>query len=155
MTKDLYLYNDIAELRARAVEVEEYVNRLLINGTNTDYQKVLDCILDGKNENLFQVSRPLNVLRLVSEVEKRELESKKETTVFSGRDLYKIEDIYQETVFRLRRIEFEKPICIKDDLLQFIIDNKLSLDFLIVVIQGTYYLYNKEKIWKAISDCRE
>ena len=151
---DFYLEDEVRRLKKKAFDVERKINNLLLEGTNKSYKKVLEIIFDKETEVCFQVSRPLNVLRVLSEVVKVELEKGCERSIFCGRDLYALEELYQEMVFRLRRVEFGKPINIKEDILQFIVENGLSLEYLIAVVQGTHYLYDKDRIWKVISSCK-
>ncbi|MCR4617403.1 MAG: hypothetical protein K5669_04345 [Lachnospiraceae bacterium] len=149
---DFYLEDEIKELNSEAKELELKIDGLLTEGTKESYETVLKYMFDSNNDSLFRVSRSLNVLRLLSEAEKKQLDKGLDVTIFTGRDLRGLEELYQELVFRLRRVEFDKPISVKDDILQFLVDNHLSLDILVVVIQGTIYLYNKDKIWKAITE---
>lgn len=147
---DYYRTEDICKLKEGAQELENVINTLLEAGGADNYSKVCEIIKTDVAAVFFQVSRPLIVVRILATVEENQLAKGFKITIFSGRNLYALEELYQEIVFRLRRIEFDMDVDIKNDILQYMVDMSLSLDALIAVLHGTTYLYSKEKIWRVI-----
>lgn len=147
---DYYRTEDVRKLQESARELESVVNTLLEAGGYDNYRQVCMILKSDQAEVLFQVSKSLMVARIFTTVEELQLSKGSEVTVFCGRNLCELEALYQEIVFRLRRIEFEIEIDIKKDIFQFLIDEKLSVDVLIAVLQGTTYLYSKDKIWNTL-----
>lgn len=151
LNQDYYKTEDIAALNAYAKDIEEKVNRLLNAGGRDNYLKCCEIIKDPNNECCFQVSKPLMNLRILAIAEEAQLNKEDEVTVFDGRDLYTLEELYQEIVFKLRRLEFNIETDVRRDILQFLVDEKIGADVLLVVIRLTTYLYSKDKIWEAIT----
>ena len=147
---DYYHTEDIQKLQKCAGDIENIINNLLETGGADSYREVCEILKSDMAAALFQVSKPLMVARILATVEENQLAKGKEITVFSGRNLYALEALYQEIVFRLRRIEFEMNIDIKEDIFRFLVDENISIDVLIAVLHGTTYLYSKDKIWDAI-----
>jgi len=148
---DYYKTEDVERIKGLAFELETEIDGLLCEGGSENYRKCCEIIEDKRLDYLFNVSRKLMVLRILANIESNQLNKNNEITVFSNRNLEKLENVYQEMVFRLRRVEFGMDIDIKQDILQFLIQEQLSLDFLLGVLAGTVYLYSKNFIWESIS----
>jgi len=150
-TDDHFSSEEVAELKKRAAEMENRIEDLLEKSDNESYMKVCEIITDPSISDYIKCSKKLSNLCILSVCERKQIEKGMKTTLFSGRTLEDLEVLYQEIVFRLRRIEFGKEIDIKRDILGFLQGNNLSLDVLVSVLYGTAYLYDKDGIWNKIA----
>lgn len=149
--KDIYTEQDVAFLKEYTHEIEIRIDSLLGKGTDKDILDICDLIASDNVEMCFSASKALLNLRVLSLVDKERI-GKGKNSILSGRNLKEIENLYQEMVFRLRRIEFSKTIDVIDDIFLFLSENNLDIDFLIAVLRGTTYLYEKDRIWKRITE---
>ncbi len=153
MTKgdDIYSAEEVAALRNEASRIEANIDSLLAASDNASFMKVCEIIGDPAISKYIKCSKKLSNLCILAVAERKQLEKGMNTTIFSGRDLENLENLYQEIVFRLRRIEFGKDIDISRDIYGFLSSNELSLDIVISVLYGCPYLYDKEGIWEKIA----
>ena len=150
--EDLYLEKDMKDLREKRLKAEEQINKLLKEGTPEKYLEVYDLLRTPDIEFCIKDSKALLNLRILSIVEKKLIERGDHYTIFTGRNLYELEELYQELVFRLRRVEFGKQIDIKRDIYGFLVENRLDPEILMAVIKGTVYIYNKDLILKRLTE---
>lgn len=149
---DIYLEDEVRILMSRARETEKKVDELLLDGSPEAQKKICDILMDDSAALLFKGSKKLMCARIFSDVVLKHLEKGKTQTVFSSRNLTELEALYQELVFRLRRIEFDLDIDIEKDIFMFLTEQKIGIDELVAVLYGTLYLYGRDKIWSRITE---
>ncbi len=148
---DYYTEEDVALLKSGAAELEQRVDGLLQSAGQEDYLKIFEITSDPDNSKYIKCSKKLSNLCILSVAEKKQMEKGMNVTIFTGRDLTELEALYQEIVFRLRRIEFDKDIDIKQDIFGFLSENNLTFDIVVAVLYGTAYLYDKDGIFDRIA----
>ena len=143
---DVFQTEDVFRLQAGALKLEEEIEGLLNEGTVTAYDRIAEICFDESNQKYVKRSRKLMTARIFSEAENSNRKHNTGRTAFVTDNFEDLESIYQELVFRLRRIEFGKDINIENDIWGFLKQMGLNVEFLVAVLGATKYLYQKDKI---------
>jgi hypothetical protein len=151
-SKDVYREQDVEAAKKQTKELEDRIEGLLCGADPKNCLEIYNLLQAPESEVCLHESKALMNLKVLSSVAKMQVEKGEATNILQGRSLAEIEEIYQELVFRLRRVEFGKAIDIKQDIFVFLAENRLNVETLLAVLRGTVYLYEKDRIWKSITE---
>lgn len=136
---------EMIESKEKANAVKERIVSLLETGTEESYKDL--CTFMGNQEiiNLSAKDRDLYILEIMSNIQRQEMEMNTENSIFMGRNIQELTDLYQRTVFYLRRLEFDFPKELQQEIVPYIMEQRLSMVCILGIIQGSKYIYAKEK----------
>lgn len=134
------------QIQCKAMVIKKQIDQLIENKCYIEVSNLLDQEesrdLAGKDAELF-------VLEIMNNIQKQEQELG-ESGIFSERKVHELVDIYEQIVFFLRRIEFDFPEEYQNELLGYMVQQKLSWICVVGVAQGNPYILDKEKVINKI-----
>mgnify|MGYP000424982120 CR=1 FL=1 len=130
------------QIQCKAMAIKKQIDQLIENKCYIEVSNLLDQEesrdLAGKDAELF-------ALQIINNIHKQEQKLGRQG-IFCDRKVCELVDIYEQIVLFLRRIEFDFPEEYQNELLGYMVQQKLSWICVVGVAQGNPYILDKEKV---------
>lgn len=130
------------QIQCKAMAIKKQIDQLI---ENECYIEVTDLLDQEESRELAGKDAELFVLEIMNNIQKQEQKLGK-TGIFCDRKVHEVVDIYEQIVLFLRRIEFDFPEEYQNELLCYMVQQKLSWICVVGVAQGNPYILDKEKV---------
>lgn len=136
----------------KAQLIEEKVNELFGKDTAESYIEACEFLDREETFEIAKHNQRIYILTIISIILRAEVESKVENNICRRRSVDKIVELYKVIVILLRRIEFDLPEELYEDLLNVMKAENISRLAVVGIINGSYILVQKRKLLQGFVD---
>ena len=141
-------FEEISTINQRATELEKIIDNCL---EMKEYDQILNLLSLNENMAIAGNNQRIYILYIMFQLMALEIESSG-TTSLEGKTVSQIIRNYQILTLYLRRIEFDFPTEQQLEILEYIKQERLSLELLIGIVTKNSVIIQKQKIINTLSE---
>ena len=143
------------ETKKEVETLKQIIEKLLEQQDIGSYRKICCLMEEKKSVELASENQEIYILQIMTNIQRQEMADGETRTVFEGRNISRLLQVYRETVFYLRRLEFDLPLEDRKELIAYMLKEQLSGVCIFGILQAARYIYAKEKTLEAFMNLLE
>ena len=137
-------YEEISIINEKSSCLLNQIDSIIVE--EFDFSELEKILLLEENQKLSRWNNDIYFLYLISEIVKDEINDNVDRTLFSGRNVKEAIRVFRILTLYLRRIEFDFPSEEKKEIVNYILQEKISLTAVLGVIKKNTIILEKEKV---------
>lgn len=139
-------HDELKEVMHKAVDFEIEINDFLVK---RDYAKIMDRFKQQEIKEILGRNQRIYILSIMIRLIVVEIEKSGKTTL-EGRDTSQLIRLFRILTLYLRRIEFDFPYNLQNEIVNYIKQEKIGLPIVIGVIANNSVIIQKQKIFDSL-----
>lgn len=138
-------HEEMLSVNTKSIEIKNRINDIVLAG-NVKIEDLEVILRQEETRRLAGMNQDIYLICLISEIYREEKRQGEEKSIFDNRNIDEAIRVYRILSLYLRRIEFDFPMEQKSEIINYILNEKLSITAVFVVIMSNMAIIQKEKV---------